>query len=288
MDARQRFETVAIVGVGLIGGSIGLALAKRKLARRIIGIGRTAATLERARQLGCISEISTSLEEGVQYANLVVVCTPVERIAEHVAEAGRHCRLDCFITDAGSTKADWIGRAEAALQARFANRLPFVGSHPIAGSERSGPDAADAELFQDRMAVITPTKQSDASVTETIRSFWQSLGSRTMQMSPEEHDEALAYSSHLPHVVASALAAGTPERALAVTGGGWQDSTRIAAGDPELWRQILLSNRLCTLKALADFERVLAGFRAALESQDAAAITRLLAEGKRRRDALGS
>ncbi len=284
----QRFETVAIVGAGLIGGSIGLALAKRKLADRIVGIGRTPTSLQRALMLGCVSEIGTSIAEGVKDANLVVVCTPVERISEHVGEVGRCCAEDCLITDAGSTKAAWIDSVETELAARFTRRLPFVGSHPIAGSEKSGPDAADAELFENRVTVITPTKRSDSVVTETIASFWQALGSRTVEMTPQEHDTALAYSSHLPHVVAAALAATTPEQALAVTGGGWQDSTRIAAGDPELWRQILVSNRLCTLKALADFERVLAGFRAALDSQDAAAIARLLAEGKRRRDALGS
>lgn len=288
MDARQRFENVAIIGVGLIGGSIGLALAKRKLAGRIVGIGRTPSSLERALRLGCVQEISTSVAVGVKQAELVVVCTPVERIAEHVAEVGRYCPDDCVITDAGSTKADWIGRAEAALSERFSGRLPFVGSHPIAGSEKTGPEAADAELFQDRVSVVTPTEHSDERVTETICSFWQALGSRVVRMSPDEHDAALAYSSHLPHVVAAALAAATPIDALDLTGGGWQDSTRIAAGDPELWRQILLSNRLCTLKAVADFERVLVGFRAALESQDAAAMMRLLAEGKRRRDALGS
>lgn len=288
MDARQRFEKVAIVGVGLIGGSIGLALAKRKLAGQIVGIGRTPTSLEQALRLGCVQEISTSIAEGVEHAELVVVATPVDRIAEHVAEVGRHCSEGCVITDAGSTKADWMGRAEAALGERFAGRLPFVGSHPIAGSEKTGPAAADAELFQDRVTVVTPTPHSDQRVTEAIGSFWEALGSRVLRMSPAEHDAVLAYSSHLPHLAAAALAAATPTDALGLTGGGWQDSTRIAAGDPELWRQILFSNRACTLKALADFERVLTGFRAALESQDAAAITRLLAEGKRRRDALGS
>jgi prephenate dehydrogenase len=288
MSTPQRFETVAIVGVGLIGGSIGLALAKRKLAKRVIGIGRRHETLERAKRLGCVSEIATSAAEGVSDADLAIVCTPVEHIVECVTEVGRHCPEKCLITDAGSTKAEWIGRAEAALLPRFSNNLPFVGSHPIAGGERSGPEAAEGDLFEGRVTVVTPTAATTPEVANAIAAFWQALGSRVLQMSPDEHDAALAYSSHLPHVVAAALAAATPASALLVTGTGWQDTTRIAAGDAELWRQIFLSNRVCTLKALADFEKVLTGFRAALDSADGAALTELLLEGKRRRDALGS
>ena len=284
----HRFDTVAILGVGLIGGSIGLSLAKRRLASRIIGVGRRTASLAQAKAHGCVTETTTSVADGVREAELVVVCTPVEQLATCIAEAGRHCPESCVITDAGSTKAAWIPQAEAALASRFGRQIPFVGSHPIAGSEKTGPESATAELFEDRTVVITPTSHSAPRATESVSSFWQSLGARVISMSPQDHDAALANTSHLPHLVAAALAAATPADQMHLTGPGWQDTTRIAAGDAELWRQILLTNRASTLLALADFEKVLAEYRAALESADGAKLAELLAEGKRRRDAVGS
>jgi prephenate dehydrogenase len=284
----QRWDTVAIIGVGLIGGSIGLALAERKLARRIIGIGRRRSSLVKALARGCVSEITTSIARGVKQVRLTVICTPVELIAEHVAEVGRHCPEGSLITDAGSTKAEWIEKAETSLAMRFNGRLPFVGSHPIAGSEKTGPAAARADLFEGRTVVVTETDVTDHRAVDRIEAFWQSLGARVVRMSPQAHDATLARTSHLPHLVASALAAATPESHLPLTGTGWQDTTRVAAGNVDLWRQIFLTNNASTLKALDDFETVLARYRAALESADGAILAELLAEGKRRRDAVGS
>jgi prephenate dehydrogenase len=279
-DMGKSWNSVAIVGVGLIGGSIGLALRERKLADQIIGIGRRTNSLEKACALGCVTEITTNLAEGVLEAQLAVVCTPVERIALHVAEIAAHCPPDCLITDAGSTKGQIVASVPAKAR--------FVGSHPIAGSEKSGPEAACADLFNDRVVVVTPTAYSDPAAVSAIESFWQSLGARIVRMTPDEHDAALALTSHLPHLVASALAMTTPESVLPLTGPGWQDTTRVASGDAELWRQIFLANQVHTLKALDDFATVLERFRAALKSGDGTLLAALLAEGKRRRDALGS
>jgi prephenate dehydrogenase len=284
----RTWDTVAIVGVGLIGGSIGLALRERKLAQRVIGIGRRKASLQRALACGCVSETTTSIGEGVRAADLVVVCSPIETIARHVAEAGQHMPEGSIITDAGSTKAELVMRGEVALAERFPRRMPFVGSHPIAGSERTGPEAARADLFDGRVVVVTESEISDHDVVDTVEEFWQSLGARVVRMSPADHDAALARTSHLPHLVAAALAAATPSELLELTGTGWHDSTRIAAGDVDLWRQILLANASPTLKALTDFETVLARFRAALAAADGAQLAALLEEGKRRRDALGN
>jgi prephenate dehydrogenase len=253
-----------------------------------VGIGRRKESLERALARGCVSQITTSIADGVKHADLVVVCTPVDSIAEHVREAGQQMPEGSVITDAGSTKADLVAKAETALADRFPQHMPFVGSHPLAGSEQSGPEAASAELFAGRVVVVTESKISDRDVVDTIEEFWQSLGARVIRMSPEAHDAALARTSHLPHLIASALAAATPEDHLPLTATGWQDTTRIAAGDVELWRQIFLANGGSTLKALADFETVLARFRTALESSDGSQLAELLAEGKRRRDAVGS
>jgi prephenate dehydrogenase len=288
MHNMRTWDTVAIIGVGLIGGSIGLTLRERKLAKRVIGIGRRQESLAKALARGCVSETTTNIADGVKNANLIVVCTPVDLVAQHVAEAGKHFPEGSVITDAGSTKAELVVKAETALADRFPRHMPFVGSHPLAGSELNGPEAASADLFQGRVVVATETDVSDHDVVDTIEEFWQSLGASVVRMSPEDHDAALARTSHLPHLVASALAAATPDSLLSLAATGWQDTTRIAASDVDLWRQIFLANRSPTLKALADFETVLSRFRTALETADAALLTELLAEGKRRRDAVGS
>jgi len=284
------WDTVAIVGVGLIGGSIGLALRERKLARQLIGIGRRRESLEQALSRGCITQISTSVPEGVKQAQLVVVCTPVELIPRHVAEAAAAAPAGCLITDAGSTKAQLVADAEKALTAKFPQMVPFVGSHPIAGSERNGPEAAQADLFAGRVVVMTPTERTDPAAAAAIEEFWRLLGADIRKMDPEAHDAVIARTSHLPHLVAAALALTTPQDGdcRPLIGNGWSDTTRIASGDPELWRQIFLANRGPTLNALADFETVLRTWRHALESGDGQLLTQLLKEGKSRRDAVGS
>jgi prephenate dehydrogenase len=285
----RTWDTVVIIGVGLIGGSIGLALRERKLARNIVGIGRRRESLEKALSRGCITQISTSLAEGVKQAELIVVCTPVESIAQHVCEAAAAAPAGCFITDAGSTKAQLVAAAEKILAATLP-QIPFVGSHPIAGSEKSGPGAAAAHLFEGRIVVMTPTERTDPAAVAAVEGFWKSLGAHVTQMQPEEHDAILARTSHLPHLVASALAAMTraSRDSLPLTGTGWKDTTRIAAGSPELWSQIFLANRGPTLNALTDFETVLRTWRHALESANGQLLTELLKEGKSRRDAVGS
>jgi prephenate dehydrogenase len=278
----RTWDTVAIIGVGLIGGSIGLALRERQLAGRVIGIGRRRESLEKALARGCVNEMTTSIAEGVKQTSLIVVCTPVESIASYIREAAEHCPEGCLITDAGSTKAEIVAASESL------KRVRFVGSHPLAGSEKNGSDAASADLFGGRVVVVTPTEKSDPAAIDAIENFWRSLGAGVLRMTPDDHDAALARTSHLPHLIASALAVATPEQLLPLTAAGWQDATRIAAGEAELWRQIFLANRSPTLKALADFEKVISRFRAALESADGTLLAELLAEGKRRRDAVGN
>jgi cyclohexadieny/prephenate dehydrogenase len=278
----MRFSVVTIVGVGLIGGSIGLGLKKRGLAGTVRGLGRSQETLEKAKAVGAIDEIHTDSAAALRSSQIVVLCTPVDRIASQAIEYAAHCSQGCILTDAGSTKA----RIATALEGRMPPGVSFLGSHPLAGSEKRGPEHSDADLFVNRWTVLTPTEKTTATTKKTIAEFWQSLESKTCEMSPEEHDRALALTSHLPHLVASALAGCLPESLRPLTASGFRDTTRIAAGDPEVWTAIFRENRDAVLNALRSYESRLAQYRSALETSDAAALDRLWREGKITREAL--
>jgi len=278
------YQNVAIVGVGLIGGSIGRALRERGLAKRVIGIGRRQSSLDRALACGAIDTATTDLAAGVADAELVVVATPVDSVAQDVAKVLSAAAADAFVTDAGSTKASICAAVEIAAE----NCDQFVGSHPLAGDHRSGPEHARADLLEDKLVVITPTGATSATTTARIQDFWESLGSRIAVMSPQEHDQALATTSHLPHLLASALAFNTPEEWLMLAASGWADTTRIAAADPKLWTQIFLDNRTDVLGALDRLVQQLQSVRDDLANEDEGAVEVFLQQAKRTRDALGN
>jgi prephenate dehydrogenase len=279
------WNKVAIVGVGLIGGSIGLALRKRKLAGTVIGIGRpqSQSSLKEAFDLGAIDSATTNLDDGVAEADFIVICTPINEILTHLLQAAKAAPNHAILTDAGSTKASVVANVEAAIPAG----KHFVGSHPLAGSEKKGVRFARAELFESRVTIVTPSDRTSKNDIQAVSNFWSSLGSNVVAMSPATHDRVLAGTSHLPHLVAAALAGVTPTSDLPLTAGGWRDVTRIAAGDPDLWTQILLENHANVLKSLAGFEKTVAEFRSAIERGDSAQLRALLTEGKKVRDALG-
>jgi prephenate dehydrogenase len=280
----MKFKTLTIVGVGLIGGSIGLAVRERGLAHRIVGAGRHQNSLDRARAIGAIDEGSLDLAAAVHRADLAVFCTPVDRLAEQVLAAAPGCAQGTLLTDAGSTKAAIVGDIECRLPGHVA----FVGSHPLAGSEKRGPEHADPRLFQDRLTVVTRTTKTDPAALERTIAFWQALGSRVRIMTPQDHDQALAVTSHLPHLLASALAASLPANLLDLTASGFRDTTRVAAGDPSLWTGIFLQNRAAVLGQLDRLRARLAEFQHALAAADRPALDALLSQAKRIRDALGS
>lgn len=280
----KSWQRVAIVGVGLMGGSLGLALRERGLAEHVVGIGRREASLAVALQMGSITESSLSLADGVQDAELVVLCTPVQMIVEQAKLVAEHCAPDALITDVGSTKAEIVQN----LGTQLARGVRFLGSHPLAGSDRSGPEAAFSSLYQDRLVVLTPTEETPAADVQTLRSFWESVGAYVKEMSAPRHDQAVAMTSHLPHVVAAALSASLPEELNALAASGFRDTTRIAAGGAELWRQILLENAENVVEALSAFEAHLSAFRTAIDQRDSARLTELLTQAKEARDALGN
>lgn len=278
------WPTVAIVGVGLIGGSIAAGLRGRRLAGRIIGVGRSAESLSIAKRQGLVDEVATDIA-AVAAADLVVVATAVGSIPALLDQVDAVVRPGTLLTDAGSTKKSIVAAWERRRRSR---RGRFVGGHPIAGSHRRGPEAADAKLFEGRVTVVTPVAATPAADTEAVAGFWSALGSTVFMMPPREHDRLLAITSHAPHVVAAAVAAATPAEARRLTAGGWRDTTRIAAGDPDLWADILLDNAGDVAKALSRIAAVTEKILAALESGDRRRLVSLLKRAKEDRDAVGS
>jgi len=282
------FKQIAILGVGLIGGSIGLAALRRKIANKVVGIGRSEEKLARSQQQGCISEGTTDWQAGIRGADLIVVCSPVDSIIPLVEQLVPFCQPGTIITDAGSTKQKIVETLHLSESVRGRKDVYFVGSHPMAGSDKSGSDHATADLFQNRVTIVTPVAETERTAKATVRKFWESLGSEVHEMSPSEHDAVVAATSHMPHVIAALAAASTPEAMLKFTSTGWADTTRIAGGDVELWRQILTTNRGHVLQSLANFEKLLAAFRTSLEAGQQEQWIKLLEQGKHRRDIVGS
>ncbi len=283
-----RWEQAAIVGVGLIGGSIGLALRRAGLARRIIGVGRSAANLQRAIARGAIDQLVLESAGELPEVDLVIVCTPVDHVAKQIAWWANSAAQGALLTDAGSTKARIVREVDEQLHHHNPRQARFIGSHPLAGSEKTGVEHARENLFDGRVVILTPTEFTTISAIDDARQLWESVGAAVWPMSPAGHDEAVASTSHLPHVIAAALAAVTPPELLKLAAGGWLDTTRIAGGDVSLWQQILLENREPVLAALTQYEGELATWRRALEQRDAAEIETLLQQGKTIRDAVGN
>ncbi len=277
-------QNVAIVGVGLIGGSIGLALKQRGLAKQIIGVGRRQQSLDRALACGAIGSATTDLAAGVADADVVIVATPVESVVEDVCRALAAAPAGALVTDVGSTKANIC----TAIADNEVDSSGFVGSHPLAGDHRSGPEHARGDLFDGKTVVVSPMETTPPETTERAEAFWKSLGTRVVQMPPEQHDRALATTSHLPHLVASALAASTPPEWLPLTATGWADTTRIAAADPKLWAQIFAQNTPSVVASLDCLIEQLQSARSSLVADDSTQIENFLHQAKRTRDALGN
>ncbi len=279
-------ERLAIVGVGLLGGSVAKAARAESLVREIVGIGRDRSRLAPAVRDGALDRATTDVESGLAGADFVVLAAPVlanEQLLERVwplAEAG------AVITDVGSTKA---GLARLARRLGEKRPLAFVGSHPMAGSERSGYAVARGDLFRSATVIVTPTETTEPRALKTVTSFWEACGARVATLDPEIHDRVVAAISHLPHFVADALvdAVGRFEpTALAFAARGFKDSTRIAASDPTMWQEIFVGNREALLESLAAFRAALDELEALVRSGNAAELEALLARIKRAREAV--
>ncbi len=235
------FDKVVIIGIGLVGGSVGLALKSMGVCGKIVGLGRSRSSLETGVNVGAIDEAATGLAEAVEGANLIVVCTPVGSIAGIIAEMESMIDDDCVITDVGSTKRNIVYAVEQLPRASSM----FVGSHPLAGSERKGARHASGQLFRGATVFLTPTPTTDTSVMETIRGMWECVGGKVVVVDPAVHDRIVARTSHLPHILAALLVAclrSLPVDSMGLMGKGFLDTTRIASSDPEIWADICTEN----------------------------------------------
>lgn len=277
---------LALIGVGLLGGSLGLAARQRRLAGEVAGFVRREASPAECLKAGAVDVATLDLAVAARDADLVVLCTPIGQMRELAARLAPLLPRGAIVTDVGSVKAGVVAELEPLLGAAGAS---FVGSHPMAGAEKMGVAHARPDLFDGAVCVVTPSATTPREAVSKVEALWQGVGARVMHLAPGRHDELVARSSHLPQVLATTLAnyvldeALPPEQAQ-LCAGGFRDSTRIASGSPEMWRDILLANRTSIATALREFSGRLEAMRTAIEAGDADAIATWLESGKRRRD----
>jgi len=275
-------EKITVVGVGLLGGSIGLAAKAADERIHVVGVGRRMSSLDRALAAGAIDEATLDTAEGVAGADVVVLASPMAAYAGHLQAAAGGLRRGVLVTDVGSTKRLVVSLGEQVL----GRGGPFVGSHPMAGGERRGPDFARADLFVGATCIVTPTRHTPPAVARRAERFWRMLGGVTIRMSPSAHDRAVARVSHLPHLLASLMVRIQNKPDLSLAGTGWLDTTRVASGSPAMWREIILTNRRAVLSAIDAADEDLMRLRDLVEAGDGNAIERYLAAAKKRRDDL--
>ncbi len=279
---------LTVIGVGLIGGSLARALREAGQVREIVGYGRGLANLQQAVELGVIDRLETSPERAVIGADMVVLALPVGSMTDVLQQIASHLGERSVVTDVGSVKGSIVSAARTALAARFTR---FVPAHPIAGTEKSGVGASFSGLFRNRRVVLTPVSETDTEALGRVREMWQATGAETVTMAVEHHDEILAATSHLPHLLAyclvDTLARMDDSRVIFdFAAGGFRDFTRIAASDPVMWRDICLGNRSAILAALEQYRQDLDALMDAINRADGNWMQELFARAKRERDAL--
>ncbi len=285
MDSQlAEVRAVVIVGTGLLGGSMGLGLRAVGFPGKIIGVGRRIETPQRARELGCIDEATTDLAAAVQSADLVVLATPLRSFPDYFARLARLGPPGLVMTDVGSTKGRVCEDARRLLPHGRAQR--FVGSHPMAGGERQGPEHARADLCAGRPCVLTPQDDTDPAALALVEGLWRTLNMRLVLMSPEQHDQTAARISHLPHALAATLVEMAGRLGgLDIASSGFASATRMAGGDPELWVDIFRSNRREVLAAIEEFDKTLAGFRKILAEDREKELLDFLVRSQKAREA---
>lgn len=282
----MHWKKVTLIGVGLLGGSLGLALKQRQLAQRVTGFVRRRATMAESTRIGAVDDATLDMLEAVSGAELVVLCTPIAQMRPLLERMLPALKPGTLLTDVGSVKGSVVRQLES-LAARAGAH--FVGSHPMAGAEKTGVKAARADLFVNAVCVVTPTRKTKPAALKRVERLWASMDARVVRLDATEHDHLVSRSSHLPHVIAAQLASfvldpSAPRSQALLCANGFRDTTRIASGSPAMWRDIALANQKNLTRALGGFIGRLQGLRRMLERRDARALDHFFLEAKRRRD----
>ncbi len=273
------FHKVAIVGTGLIGGSIALAIKKKNLADEVIGVSRHKKTLLIAKKARAIDKGSQEINI-IKDADLVILATPVNTILSLAPKIARVLKKDCLVTDVGSTKREIV--------ARLTRIFPrYVGAHPLAGSQNRGMPYANPDIFRNSLCILTPVRNTDKKAQGEIRKFWANLGAKVICLGPDSHDKILSFVSHLPHIAAFSLIQAVPKQYLKFAASGLRDTTRIASSESELWSDIFLSNRKNILKSIRVLELSLNRIKSAINKKDKRSLNIILKSAKSKRDSLG-
>jgi prephenate dehydrogenase len=276
------FNRITIIGLGLIGGSLALAIKEKKLAKEIVGISRKKSTIDRAIKNKIVDSVTLDLKDGVRDSDLVIIAAPVLKIIDIAKRIAPFLKKGAVLTDAGSTK-DHIVKS---MEKNEFKGVDFVGSHPIAGSEKSGIKYANKDLFKGTCCVLTKTKKTNPETVSRLKKLWTGLGMKVVVMSPEAHDKILSQISHMPHAVSASLVNSARKSGLKFTAGGFKDTTRIASGEPELWKDIFLTNRSNLIKDIEILKKELSGMQTALKNNNGAYLLKRLNNAKVIRDFL--
>ena len=278
--AGERIQHATIIGVGLLGGSIGLALREQFPDIEVAGIGRRASSLRAARRVGAINTAYLDSYDVTARSDLVIIATPVGAYENILRAIKPHLKTGSLVTDAGSTKSQVVRIASRVL----GKGGQFVGSHPMAGGEQKGPAYARANLLSGATCVVTPTTQTPKNLQRRTEKLWRKLGMKIVTMSPASHDQAVARVSHLPHILACALMEVPRADDFAVSATGLRDMTRLAGGDAEMWRDIVATNRKPIIAAMRTMRKKLDRIEQLVEQDDSQAIYRALIQAKTRHD----
>jgi prephenate dehydrogenase len=281
MQTKYMFQKTAIVGVGLIGGSLAAAMKLQQLCPHIVGVGRSQSTLDEALALGLVDSVSVDMS-AMTDCDLVVLCAPVAQTQALLQAMQPYLNAHTIVTDAGSTKQDVVAAAKAVFGDSHEGLLAnFVPAHPIAGKEKHGPSAADAALYQGKRVVLTPIAETHPDAVNRVQALWQAVGATVTRMSPLRHDTVFASVSHLPHLLAYALVAQIAnsedaDTKLDYAGGGFRDFTRIAASSPEMWRDIFAANKTAIIKDLHGYQAMLGHIETLLITDNFAGLEKLI------------
>jgi prephenate dehydrogenase len=281
-----QFRKITIIGVGLLGGSIGLAAKKRRVAGEIAGFVRRAKNISDCEKFGATDFATTDLIAAVSNSDLIILCTPLAQMLPLTKQFLSALKRGAIVTDVGSVKTGIVRELESLVAKSGAY---FVGSHPMAGAEKTGVSAARENLFENAVCVLTPTKKSNKAAVRKLEQFWKSIGARVLKLDAAQHDLLVSRTSHLPHAVAAALAnlvlnPASPKHQAALCANGFRDTTRIASGSPEMWRDIALANRKNLSRSLDVLIVDLQKFQRTLKKSDAKAVSKFFATAKSRRD----